>query len=357
MRRARHLFEQITEFSHLARAFSGARRRKRASHELLEFAFDLEPRLWAMRRALLAGPYPWGEYRQFWIRDPKPRLIRAAPFADRVLHHAIVDAVDPVLRRSFIDDSYACLPGRGVHRAVGRSLQFVRERRGVGYVLQCDIKSYFASVDHGVLNVLLARRVGDRRLLELLRDLIAHGAETPGVGMPIGNLTSQMFANLYLDPLDHFVREDLRVRHYLRYMDDFILLLGSRDEAWTRLGEVESFLRERLRLRLNPRRVVVAPLTSPRDVLGYVRQPDGRLRVRRRSVRRLWRRLESLERGARSGRIPWPAVRSSVASWMGLAQHADAFELSRSIFTARDVRNIGKRLLVQQLHRRAAATE
>ena len=268
MRRARHLFDRIAAFPHLARAFVGARRRKRPSAELLEFTHDLEPRLWAMRRALLAGPYPWGEYRQFWIRDPKPRLIRAAPFADRVLHHAIVDVLDPILRRGFIADSYACLPDRGVHRAVARFVQFARERRGAGYVLQCDIKSYFASVDHHVLNALLARRVADRRLLELLRSLIEHGAEAPGIGMPIGNLTSQMFANLYLDQLDHFVREDLRVRHYLRYMDDFILLVGSRDEAWARLADVETFVRERLCLRLNPRRVVVAPLASPRDVLG-----------------------------------------------------------------------------------------
>jgi len=349
LRRARHLFDRIAEFSHLARAFVGARRRKRSSAELLEFTHDLEPRLWAMRRALLAGPYPWGEYRQFWIRDPKPRLIRAAPFADRVLHHAIVDVLDPILRRGFIADSYACLPDRGVHRAVARFVQFARERRGAGYVLQCDIKSYFASVDHQVLNALLARRVADRRLLELLRSLIEHGAEAPGIGMPIGNLTSQMFANLYLDRLDHFVREDLRVRHYLRYMDDFILLVGSRDEAWARLGDIETFVRERLRLRLNPRRVVVAPLASPVDVLGYVQGRDGRLRIRRRSVRRLWRRLAVLEHGLRTHQIEWPSVRSSVASWMGLARHAHAFALSRSIFARRDVRNIGKRLLVHDL--------
>lgn len=360
MRQARHLFERITEFSHLARAFAGARRRKRPTREVLEFAHDLEPRLWAMRAALLAGPYPWGAYRSFWIRDPKPRLIRAAPFADRVLHHAIVDALDPILRRGFIADSYACLPGRGVHRAVARFVQFARERRGLGYVLQCDIKSYFATVDHAVLNTLLARRVADERLLRLLLGLIAHGGETLAadrdtgggrlaVGIPIGNLTSQMFANLYLDPLDHFVRERLRVRHYLRYMDDFVLLLESRDEARARLAEVETFLRERLRLRLNPRRLVIAPLACPRDVLGYVHYSSGRLRVRRRSVRRLWRRLGVLEERVRAERIPWSSVRGSVASWIGLAKHADAFHLSRAIFTARDVRNIGKRLLVRRL--------
>jgi hypothetical protein len=152
------------------------------------------------------------------------------------------------------------------------------------------------------------------------------------------------------------VREDLRVRHYLRYMDDFVLLLGSREEAWARLAEIETFVRERLRLHLNPRRVVVAPLASPRDVLGYVHQRDGRLRIRRRSVRRLWRRLAVLEHETRTHQIDWSSARASVASWIGIACHADAFTLSRSIFTARDVRNIGKRLLIQRLSLPGRAT-
>ncbi len=188
-------------------------------------------------------------------------------------------------------------------------------------------------------------------MFELLRGLITHGAESPGIGMPIGNLTSQMFANLYLDLLDHFVREGLRVRHYLRYMDDFVLMVPTREEAWARLREIEGFLRDRLRLRLNPRRVLLAPLRGALDVLGYVHRPGGRLRVRRRSVRRLWRRLAALEAGHRAGELSWDSVRSSVASWLGLACHADAFELSRIVFDRRDVRHVGKRLLVQRLVR------
>lgn len=173
--------------------------------------------------------------------------------------------------------------------------------------------------------------------------------------MPIGNLTSQLFANLYLDPLDHFVKETLRIRHYLRYMDDFLLLLAGRDEARARLANIEAFLGERLRLRLNPRRVVVAPLAAERDVLGFVHCPDGRIRVRRRSVRRLWRRLAVLDAGVAMGTIAWSAARASIASWFGLARHAHAFRLGRALFAARDVRNLGKRLLVRQgVQRRAA---
>jgi RNA-directed DNA polymerase len=157
-----------------------------------DFEYHLEPRLCEIRRELVSGAYRWGPYRQFLIQDPKRRTIRAAPFRDRVVHHAIFNVLDPIIRRGFIRDTYACIPGRGCR-------------------LQCDIKSYFASVDHGVLLDLLAGRVGDARMLELLRSLIRHGAEQPGTGMPIGNLTSQLFANLYLDPLDHFAKETLRV--------------------------------------------------------------------------------------------------------------------------------------------------
>lgn len=353
MRRVKRLFDRVIDFANLHRAFLGASRGKRDRPEVQAFEYHLESRLWQIRREVAAGAYRWGAPRRFLIHDPKRREICAAPFRDRVLHHALFNVLDPILTRGFITDTYACIRGRGTHRAVQRYRQFVRARGGTGYALHCDIQRYFASIDHATLMGLLERRIGDDRLLGLLASLIAHGADRPETGMPIGNLTSQMFANLYLDPLDHFVKETLLVRHYLRYMDDFILLLDGPHEARVRLAEIEGFLRTRLHLRLNPRRVIVAPVACAQDVLGYVHYPDGRTRIRRRNVRRLWRRLPALGEDLAAGRIPWASVRASVASWLGLAGHADAFRLSRAIFSARDVRNIGKRLLVRRLTRRA----
>jgi RNA-directed DNA polymerase len=349
--REKNLFARVVDFDNLYRAFLAACHGKRDRPAVQAFEYELEPRLWAIRRELEAGAYQWGAYREFRIDDPKQRVIRAAPFRDRVVHHAIVDVIDPVLRRSLIPDTYACIRGRGTHRATARYRQFVRSRRGVGYRVQCDIKSYFASVDHEVLFGLLARRIGDGRLLGLLGSLIEHGAGEAGRGMPIGNLTSQLFANLYLDPLDHFVKETLRVRHYVRYMDDFVLLSAERWEARRQLAAVRGFLGERLQLQLNPRRVVLAPLSCPADFVGYVHHLGGRVRVRR--------RLPALQRHLDAGVISSDAARASVASWYGLAKHADAFRLSRAIFAARDVANIGKRLLVQRLGpaRTAAAAE
>jgi RNA-directed DNA polymerase len=351
MRRAKNLFPSVIALENLGRAFRAASRGKRDQAEVQDFEHHLEHRLWAIRGGLEAGAWRWGAYREFLISDPKRRVIRAAPFCDRVVHHAIFAVLDPVLRRRFIADTFACIPGRGTHRAFRRFQTFVAERRGEGWVVQCDVASYFASVDHGVLRALLERSIGDRGLLDLLASLVDHGAAAPGKGMPIGNLTSQLFANLYLDPLDHLVKEELRVRHYLRYMDDFLLLAGDRREGRALRARIEAFLGERLLLRLNPRRVILAPLGAPRDVLGYVRHGDGRVRVRRRSVRRLVRRIGALARAHGEGRVGREAVRSSLASWLGLARHADAFRLSRSIFARRDVANLGKRLLVRTLSR------
>lgn len=347
----KNLLPQVVDILNLYDAFEGAAAGKRQRPEVQRFEFNLEARLHRMRQRVIEGRYRWGNYRRFLIHDPKQREIRAPPFRDRVLHHAIVNVCDPLFERGFIADTYACIRGRGQHRAVERYRQFVRARRGQGYVLKCDIAGYFRSVDHEVLTALLARRIGDPQLLALLASLITHGAEGPGIGMPIGSLTSQMFANLYLDPLDHFVKESLRVRHYLRYMDDFILLLDDRAQARRRLAEIETFLNERLRLCLNPRRRTIAPLSAACDVLGYVHQPDGRVRVRRRNVQRLRTRVAALEEDFENGWGEWNHVRSSLASWVGLAGRADAFRLSRQIFTARDVRNIGKRLVVKRISR------
>lgn len=317
MRREKRLVERVSSLESLYRAFLGAAAGKRDRRAVREYEFDLETHLWETRRRLLAEAYAWSPYRRFEISDPKRREIRAPAFRDRIVHHAIVDVTNPIFERGFIADTYACIRGRGQHRAVERHRCFSRSRQGCGYVLRCDVAAYFRSIDHEVLRGLLARRIGDRRLLALLESLIAHGAEAPGVGMPIGSLTSQMFANLYLDPLDHFVKERLRVRHYVRYMDDFVVLAADRAEARHRLGEIEAFLAERLRLGLNPRRTVIAPLSAPLDFLGYVHRAGGGTRVRRRSVRRLRRRLPALAEGLDAGEIGWDGARASVASWTG----------------------------------------
>lgn len=190
MRRENNLLARVVDFNNLYRAFLGASRGKRERPEVREFEYHLETRLWEIRDEMAVGEYAWGPFHRFWIHDPKRREIRAAPFRDRVVHHALVDVLDPIFRRGFIADSYACIPGRGTHRAVQRYRAFVRARAGRGYRVQADGKHYFASVDHAVLLERLERRIGDRCMLGLLGTLVTHGAERPGRGTTSGTWTT-----------------------------------------------------------------------------------------------------------------------------------------------------------------------
>jgi RNA-directed DNA polymerase len=263
------------------------------------------------------------------------------------VHHALYEVIAPIVERAYTPDTYACLRKRGTLAAVRRYEEYVRGQRGGGYVLKCDIKQYFPSVDHAVLRGLIRRKIADARLLRLLDRLIESGDEGGGKGMPIGNLTSQLFANLYLDPLDHFVKEQLRQRYYIRYMDDFVILAGAKSELWEILGKIKGFLAAPLKLQLNPIRVAVVPVERGIDFLGYVIYPDGYERIRRRNVVNFRRRLKALETKHAQAEITFDHARQSIASWLGLAKHASAFRLSRSLFLEHDVRNIGKRLLVK----------
>jgi hypothetical protein len=224
MRTASQLFPQVTAFANLCRAFRHASQGKQDQPDVQRFAYQLEDRLWDIKQDLEAETDTWGGYRSFWIYDPKKRLIKAAPFRDRIIHHALYNVLEPLYERSYIRDSYACLRGRGTLAAVRRYHAFVRRIGGTGYVLLGDIHQYFASVNHAVLKCLLRRKLRDRKLLRLLDSLIGTGDEGTGKGMPIGNLTSQLFANIYLDPFDHFIKEELGQKFYIRYMDDFVIM-------------------------------------------------------------------------------------------------------------------------------------
>ena len=301
-RKHRHLLEAVADLENLHHAFRLASRGKRHDRAAASLFFDLESEMLALREGLLAGTYRFGPYRVFTIRDPKERTIKAAPFRDRVVHHAICNVIEPIFDRSMIPDSFACRVGKGNVAAVHRPQRWVRGRRQ-GFALSCDVRRYFDSVDHEVLRRLLARRIRDGHLLELLARLIAGGASEPGGGgrgIPIGNLTSQLFANVYLDPFDHFVKEKLRVRHYVRYVDDIVCLDASKRELW-RLFEAMSQRLSELKLELSEDKIRVAPVAAGVPFLGFVVRPGGlRLRGSRlvRSRRLLRQRRLEHERGA-----------------------------------------------------------
>ncbi|MDA1053034.1 MAG: reverse transcriptase/maturase family protein [Planctomycetota bacterium] len=351
MKRHDNLWPRLVSFSNLLSAAENAVRRKRSQANVARFRFDLEKELCQLQDELRDHLYAPGPFHTFEIREPKRRLISAAPLRDRVVHHALCAVLEPVFEPTFIFDSYACRRGKGTHAAVNRFQQFTRRFR---YVLKCDVQKYFPSIDHAILTELIARKVKDEDVLWLASVIIEHSNPqeafvrwfpgddlfTPSErrrGLPIGNQTSQFFANVYLNPLDHFVKETLRAPAYVRYMDDFVLLADDKKWLAEARRQCRRFLARQLRLVLHPRKSEISRVADGTRFLGFRIFPDHRLLVRR-NVVGFRRRLRYLQTAYRDGSATLPEIRQRISSWLGHASHADTWRLrtgllSRTIFT------------------------
>ena len=315
------LYDQFCSFENLHEAYCRTRAGKRYRDYALRFGRNAEGHLLELRRDLVGQTYRHGQYRTMVVADSKKRLIKVAPFRDRIVHHALCRVIEPVFERGFIYDSYACRIGKGTHRALERLRGFLRQP-GLRYCLQGDVHRYFASIDHAVLRQLIARKIRDPELLWLVDEIICSSWDAVvhedlfslrRIGIPIGNLTSQLFANLYLNELDQFVKHGLRVRHYLRYMDDFLILGPRKTELHSLGAAVVRFLRDRLRLRVDPRKMLVRPVASSVSFLGYRCYATHRL-LRTSTVRRFVRRVR--------GAGPQGPSAEQIRSWLDYASYA-----------------------------------
>ncbi len=320
----------------MLKAARKAMRGKRGKPNVSAYEFNLERELCRVQRELRQRTWTPGPYRTFAIVQPKPRLISAAPFRDRVVHHALCNVLGEVFEPTFISDSYANQTGKGTHAAVKRFAAFARSHR---YVLQCDVRKYFPSIDHELLKGQLARKIKDEAVLWLAGRIIDHaGEQDEGVeyfrgdelftpcgrrrGLPLGNQTSQFFANVYLNPFDHWAKESLRARCYLRYVDDFAIL--GDDPGW--LAEARERCREELarwRLKLHPGKAVIARVEDGTRWLGYRVFPTHRL-LPRDNVVRMQRRLRQLQKDYRAGKVGEEGVRRRLAGWLGHALQAES---------------------------------
>jgi retron-type reverse transcriptase len=343
MRRIGHLYDAICDFENLLRAAHRARRGKRARPDVAAFHYQLEANLLTVQDALQTQTYHPGAYRTFHIRDPKPRLISAAPYRDRVVHHAVCQVIEPIFERSMIADSYAHRVGKGTHRAVTRCQAFAARYR---YVLACDLEKYFPSIDHDILFALLQRRLKCPRTLALLRVVLDASNPQEEIvryfpgddlftprqrrrGLPIGNLTSQLFSNVYLTGFDHFVQETLRCPAYVRFADDFLLFADDPQVLHAWRGELQRYL-ETLRVSLHPRKCQVLPTRCGLPFLGWQVYP-GHRRVKRSVGVRFQRRLRALQAGYATGAIDYPTVRAAVMSWLGHLRHGATWGLRRAL--------------------------
>ncbi len=315
-----HSFEETFSLKNLLGAYKRARRGKQHREEIARFGWNLEANIIALRADILGGAYVHGSYRQFVVSDSKRREIKAAPFRDRIVHQAVVAALEPIFERGFIFDSYACRRRKGTHKAIERFERFARVSR---YALTMDISKYFASVDHEILLALIEKRVHDPRMMRLCCIIVESSEDAPGKGIPIGNLTSQLFANIYLDQLDQYVKHTLRARRYLRYMDDFAILADSKTLLHELKETIADFLHRRLRLTVHPKKAQVAPAAHGIDFLGYRIFPHHRL-LRKSTVKRFIAR-------AKAAKHAEGLSEDSLRSWVAWAREGNSRGLLHSL--------------------------
>ena len=292
---------------------------------------------------LRTGTWQPGSYFNFRISDPKPRLISAAPFRDRIVHHAVVNVLEPIFERRFIYDSYACRRNKGTHQAIQRAQYYLRRH---AWYLKTDIVKFFPNIDHQILFAQISRVIRDDELLNIVRRILASGDGLlsgevgphwfPGDdllsalrprGLPIGNLTSQFFANVLLDPIDHFIKETLRVPGYVRYADDLLLFGDSKEVLW----EVQNNLSSRLadiRLKLHPHKTIVNRSTRGVNLLGFRVFPNQK-KANQTSIRRFNTRRRQWQWLAAQGLLHWPDVRASLRAWLAHLDHSNSTGIRR----------------------------
>jgi retron-type reverse transcriptase len=336
-------FTQISASHNLLGAFAAARRNKRDKPNVAAFGANLEKEIFQLKTELESSAYRPGAYKAFQIYDPKERTISAAPFRDRVVHHALCNLIEPIFEKTFIHDTYANRRHKGSHRGIRRCQQYLRKYR---YALKADIRKYFPSIDHAILKQLIRRKIDCPRTLWLI-DLIIDGSNpqeevteyfagddlfTPHErrrGLPMGNLTSQFFANLYLSPLDHFAKETLCLP-YLRYVDDFVLFSNDKAELEAARSRIANFLGEQLRLRLHPKKTQIIPCEKGITFLGQRIFRTHRL-LRKANVRRFYKRLRKRLAFFRAGKLSPDKLEAQLNSWIGHAKQADTYRLRKKI--------------------------
>ncbi|MCB9108832.1 MAG: group II intron reverse transcriptase domain-containing protein [Anaerolineales bacterium] len=338
------MYTKLTQWDNLLLAYRKAAKGKRGQPNVAAFEHRLEDNLLLLQTELADQTYRPGPYTSFTIHEPKRRLISAAPFRDRVVHHALCNLIEPIFDRGFIFDSYANRLGKGTHRALQRCQQFARRYR---YVLQGDVEQFFPAIDHAHLRHILARKIDDVRVLWLVDQILDSGVGVltevytmrwfPGDdlsaawrprGLPIGNLTSQFWANCYVDPFDHFVKRELRCPAYLRYVDDFALFSDDKATLWR--------WREAIVERLARLRLTIHPGSQPHPVsegipfLGFVTYPDRR-RLKRRKGLHYRRRLRRLVAGCEAGEVAPDEVAASIQGWINHVRYGNTIGLRKAL--------------------------
>ncbi|KKS78099.1 MAG: Gp20 protein [Parcubacteria group bacterium GW2011_GWC1_43_11b] len=321
-----HNYENIISLDNLLGAWKEFIRNKKSKKDVQEFELNLMSNVIALHFDLKSQTYTHGHYQAFNISDPKPRNIHKASVRDRLLHHAIYRILYYHFNQKFIYDSYSCRLGKGTHKAIKRFAVFARKVSQNNtkncWILKCDVRKFFASIDHQILIAILKKHESDQDIIWLLERVIKsfHSTEQ-GKGLPLGNLTSQLLVNIYMNEFDQFVKHRLKVKYYLRYADDFVMMSTDKPYLENLLKEINTFLQTNLKLNLHPDKVYIKTLASGVDFLGWVNFPHHRV-LRTATKRRMFRRLKEME-----------GKPETVQSYLGLLKHGNGYKIKQCIST------------------------
>ncbi|MBI4162299.1 MAG: hypothetical protein HY513_01340 [Candidatus Aenigmarchaeota archaeon] len=339
MKSSNNLYDELCLMKNLRKAYRKARKGKSSKWYVKEFEADIERNMFQLQKELRSMTYEPKPLKQFIIRDPKVRLISASNFRDRIIHHALCNIIEPIFEKIFIYDSYANRKGKGVHTALKRFNQFKNKisRNGkllayakdnnmvYGYVLKADIKHYFDSVDHEILMRIIGRKITDKKVLWLIKKILGnHMCEIPGKGMPLGNMTSQFFANVYLNELDYFVKHRLKAKCYIRYVDDFVILHESKETLESYKNHISEFLKL-IRIELHPQKSKVLPLHAGIKFLGFRVFYKYKL-PKKGNVSRIMHRISQFSGLYKDGIMNKKEILQRMEGWNAYAIHANTYK-------------------------------
>ena len=319
-----HAFDEIISVENLLEAWKEFIKGKKQKKDVQIFQMRFMNNILSLHGDLLNHTYKHGGYQAFKINDPKPRDIHKAKVRDRLLHHAIYRKSYPFFDRTFIADSYSCRLNKGTHKSVNRFRKFAhivsKNNTRTCWILKCDIRKFFANIDHDVLLEILAQYVPAKNTLWLLQEVIGsfNAERKTNVGLPLGNLTSQLFVNIYMNEFDQYIKHKLKVKHYIRYADDFVIFSGDKEYLKNIISEIADFLGEELKLELHPNKIFIKTFNSGVDFLGWVSFSDHRV-LRTATKRRMLRRIKENPNT------------ETLNSYLGLLKHGNAKKLESEI--------------------------
>lgn len=327
------LYERIIAYDNLQLGYKKAmegQKKFRKDAVLFTLFDDLNMvRLW---KDLKYGNYQMGGYISFKVYEPKERIVFAPRVRDKIVQFAVHNVIKEIYDKAFIKHSYACQDGKGTLAAVNqlqKNLRICSRVYADPWIVKFDVSKYFYSIDHSILKRLLRKKIKCKKTLWLLDLIIDSSPES--VGIPLGNITSQDFANIYLNELDQYVKRYLKVKHYVRYMDDAVAIVGSRDEATKLKRQMEEFIMKHLDLQANPKKTQIFPLRQGVNAYGYKVYTTHRL-LRNESKKAMKRRIKAMDKKLKNGEIELREVRQAVDSWLGHARHSNSFNLVKKIF-------------------------